>query len=114
MSRVMAVEACPECGAWLGGTRSHEQNAKLHAMLTEISRTQKWAGQKMSVEDWKRLFTAAHCRAQKESARLVPALDGQGFDVLYRRTSKMSKSEMVLLIDYVDWWCAENGVELAA
>lgn len=105
------IDFCPECGCQLV-ERTPEQNAKLHAMLTEVSKSKQWAGEWMSVEDWKRLFTAAHCRAQKEHVRIVPALDGQGFDVLYKRTSRMAKREMIDLITYVDWWCAENGVKL--
>lgn len=81
-------------------------------MLGEISRTKQWAGQWIDIEGWKRLFQAAHCRANKQSAQLYPALDGQGFDVVYRRTSRMGKKEMISLIEFVLWWCAENDVEL--
>lgn len=95
-------------------TRSAEQNAKLHAMLQDISRQRQWAGQWLDVEDWKRLLTAAWCRANKEAAIILPAVDGQGFDVLYRRTSKLSVTEMIDLIEFVAWWAAENGVRLAA
>lgn len=95
-------------------TRSAEQNAKLHAMLHDIAKQRQWAGQWLDIEDWKRLMVAAWCRANKESARIMPALDGQGFDVIYRRTSKLSVSEMIDLIEFVAWWAAENGVRLAA
>lgn len=73
-------------------TRSVEQNAKLHAMLHDISRQKQWAGKWLDIEDWKRLMVAAWCRVNKESAILMPAIDGQGFDVIYRRTSKLSVS----------------------
>lgn len=95
-------------------TRSIEQNAKLHAVLHDISKQKQWAGTWLDVEDWKRLMVAAWCRANKESARMVPALDGHGFDVIYRRTSKLSVSEMIDLIEFVTWWAVENDVRLAA
>ena len=92
--------------------RSLPQNAKLHATLTEIARTREWAGQKWDVEDWKRLMTAAWMRANKQQAHIIPALDGQGFDVLYRHTSQLSKAECSDLLEYVLAWAAQNGVEL--
>ncbi len=95
-------------------TRSAEQNAKLHAMLQDISRQRQWAGQWLDVEDWKRLMVAAWCRANKQTVRIVPALDGHGFDVIYKRTSKLSVTEMIDLIEFVQWWAVEHGVRLAA
>ena len=95
-------------------TRSAEQNAKLHAMLQDISRQRQWAGQWLDVEDWKRLMVAAWCRANKQAVRIVPALDGHGFDVIYKRTSKLSVTEMIDLIEFVQWWAVEHGVRLAA
>jgi hypothetical protein len=91
-------------------TRSLEANAKLHACLHDISRQLTWHGERMDIEDWKRLLTAAWARAEREHVKLVPAVDGQGFDVLYRRTSRMSKSEMASLIEYVLAWGTEQSV----
>lgn len=93
--------------------RNVEQNAKLHALLTEIAAQVEWAGKRWSVEDWKRLLTAGWLRARKESAIVVPAIDGHGFDVLYRHTSSLSKAEFSELIDYVQAWAAEHGVRCA-
>jgi hypothetical protein len=45
--------------------------------------------------------------------RYYPALDGQGFDVVYRRTSLMSQEEIRDLIDFAESWAIDNGVELA-
>ena len=85
-------------------TRNLEQNAALHALLSEIAAMREWAGQRLSIEDWKRLLTAAWCRATGRGVKLVPAIDGQGFDALYQRTSTLSKSEMSELIDYIQAW----------
>ena len=86
--------------------RNNSQNALLHAILTEISRTHEWAGQKRDVETWKRLMVAAWCRAKGEQVEMLPAIDGHGFDIVFRRTSKMSKAEVAELIDYVEAWRA--------
>ena len=93
-------------------TRSLEQNSKLHAALSDIADQIEWHGERMDVDDWKRLLTAAWARAESQQVKLVPALDGNGFDVLYRRTSRMSKSEMSNLIEYLHAWGAEQGVKL--
>lgn len=111
LSEHARLDHCPACGAWLD-TRSNEQNKKLHAMLTQISRTQTWAGQKLDVESWKRLVVAAYCREKKMQARLLPALDGQGFDVVYRRTSRMSIKEVSEIIEWLHAWCAEKEIEV--
>jgi len=105
------IDKCPECGAVLR-RRSTEQNAAFHALLSDISEQKQWAGQWLDLEDWKRLLTAAWCRANKEHARMFPSLDGSGFDVLYRRTSRLSKQEMSELLEYATSWAIDNGVKL--
>ena len=89
--------------------RNTAQNALLHAILTEISNTREWAGKRRDVETWKRLLVAAWCRARGEQIELLPALDGHGVDVVFRRTSKMSKAEIAELIDYVEAWRAQDS-----
>lgn len=90
--------------------RNLPQNAKLHATLSDIAAQKEWAGQKWCVEDWKRLLCAAWMRANGSSASVIPAIDGHGFDVLYRHTSQLTKAEMSDLIEYVNAWAATNGV----
>jgi len=89
-------------------TRNLDQNALLHAELSDIAKTMTWAGKRWSAEDWKRLMTCAWMRARHQSATMVPALDGHGFDVLYRHTSTLTKSEFSELIEYVKCWRAER------
>jgi hypothetical protein len=61
---------------------------------------------------WKRLFTAAWERANQRPAQFYPALDGAGFDVVYRRTSRMNKAELSELIEYVVSWAIDKNVKL--
>lgn len=93
--------------------RNTAQNALLHAMLTEVSRQVEWAGKKRDVEAWKRLLTAAWLRARGESVEILPAVDGHGVDVVFRRTSSLTKAECAELVDYVHAWAVERGVELS-
>lgn len=91
-------------------TRSLAENAMLHALLTEISRKVEWAGKKRDPETWKRLLTAAWCRARGEHVEMLPALDGHGVDIVFRRTSQLTRSECAELIEYVLAWAAEHGI----
>lgn len=86
--------------------RSDSQNKLLHALITEIASAHEWAGKKRDVETWKRLLVAAWTRARGESTEILPALDGHGVDVVFRRTSKMTKADVNELIEFIEAWRA--------
>jgi hypothetical protein len=90
--------------------RSNDQNKKLHAMLGEIAAQIEWAGSKRDTDTWKRLMVAAWCRATGEAVEFLPAIDGKGVDIVFRRTSEMTKAEVSELIEFVYAWGAERGV----
>ena len=90
--------------------RTEEQNAKLHAMLSDISRQVEHAGKKWNVLIWKRLCTAAWLREIGENATMIPALDGNGFDVIYEKTSKLGVKKCSSLIEWITAFGAENEV----
>ena len=89
-----------------GPKRTRPQNAKLWAMLTEISEQVQWHGIRLSPEDWKLMFLDA----LKREVRMVPNLDGNGFVSLGRSSSDLSKAEMSDLIEIITAWGAEHGV----
>ena len=89
-------------------TRSLEQNARLWAMLSDISRQVDWYGRKLTPDDWKHVFSAA---LKKQD--VVPGLDG-GFVVLGLSTSKMTKAEMCDLQTLMEAFGAEKGVRFSA
>lgn len=91
-------------------TRSLEQNAKLHALLSDISKQVEWAGRKRDVDTWKRLMVAAWCRANNEQVEILPAIDGHGVDIVFRRTHQMTVPELSDLIEFIHAWCADNNV----
>lgn len=90
--------------------RSSEQNAKLHAMLSDIAKQVEHAGKKWNVLIWKRLCTAAWLREEGENATMIPALDGNGFDVIYERTSKLGIKKCASLIEWITAFGAEHQV----
>ena len=98
---------CSQCGRAMD-KRTIDQNAMFHAVVQDISKAIPWGGQMRDIHTWKRLLTAAWMRAKGERAELLPAVDGEGFDVLYRHTSKLSVGEMSDLIDYTMAWAADN------
>ena len=73
--------------------RTLDQNAKMWAMLTDISKQVVWYGKKLIPEEWKDVLTAG---LKKQVA--VPAID-TGFVILGANTSKMTVKDMIDLID---------------
>ncbi len=88
--------------------RTNDANAALHALLGEIAASRVWAGRKWDVETWKRLLVGAWCRANKEPVMMLPALDGAGVEVVFRRTSTLTKAECSDLIEFIHAWACEN------
>lgn len=91
-------------------TRSLKENALLHALLSQISRQKEWAGALRDTETWKRLLTAAWCRARGEHIEMLPALDGHGIDIVFRRTSQLTRAECSELIEFLYAWASEAGI----
>lgn len=88
-------------------TRSLDQNARLWACLTEISRQVVWHGKKLDPEAWKIVFSSAIRKLD-----VVPNLDGTGFVALGNSTSRMSKREFADMLALIDAFAAERGVVL--
>lgn len=101
--RVLALDVRSE-------TRSTAQNRLLHARFNDIAKQIEWVGKRRDVDTWKRLLTAAWLRARGESVELLPAVDGHGVDVVFRRTSTLTTAECAELSDYVMAWGDGEGV----
>ena len=84
--------------------RSLEQNARMWAMLDDVSRQVDWYGRKLTPEEWKHVFSAS---LKKQD--VVPGLDG-GFVVLGLSTSKMTIREMGELMELMEAFGAQKGV----
>lgn len=86
--------------------RTDLQNARLWAMLTDISKQVEWYGKRLTAEDWKHVFTAS-----LRKLSVVPNLDGTGFVALGLSTSRMTKAEMSDLMELMSAFGAERGVK---
>jgi hypothetical protein len=93
-------------------SRSLEQNALLHTLIQLIAKKVVWAGSFREVDTWKRLLTAAWLRARGDPIQMLPSIDGYGVDIVFRRTSDLNVNEMTELLEYVQAWAIEQGIEL--
>lgn len=89
-------------------SRSTEQNAKMWAMLSEVSEQVEWYGNKLSPEDWKTMFTAS-----LRKANVLPGIDAGTVVPLGLSTSAMTIEEMKDLIELIYAFGAERGVIFA-
>ena len=100
----MRASVCKGCGRPMD-VRTLDQNSRLWAMLTELSRQVEWYGQRLQPEEWKDVMTAA-----LKKQRAVPGIDG-GFVVLGSSTRRMTKQEHGELQDLIEAFGAQRGVK---
>ena len=88
--------------------RTGPQNARLHAMITDVAAQVEWSGAKRDVEAWKDIFTAA-LRSAKHGLDVVPGING-GFVLLGMHTSQMTVGEVAELMELIAAFGAVHGV----
>jgi NinB protein len=92
-------------------TRSLDQNAMLHAIFSDVAQQATFHGKPRSAQQWKVIFISAHSVATNEGAEIVPGLEGE-FVNIRESSARMSVKRLNSLIEYVQAWCAENGIRL--
>lgn len=93
-------------------TRSLDQNAKFHAICSDLSKSHMtWAGKQRTADQWKVLLVSGHSIATKETAEVVPGLEGE-FINLRESTAKMGTQRASSLIEYAIAFCSMNEVKL--
>jgi hypothetical protein len=93
--------------------RSLEQNARMWAMLGDVSKQVLWPVMfdgrmdvvKMDTESWKNVFTAS----LEKSQRMAQGIDG-GYVLLGTRTRKMGVRKMASLIEVIQFFGDSKGV----
>lgn len=85
--------------------RTDEQNAKLWAMLSDVSRA-KPQGRVYPPEIWKCLFMAM----AGHQCQFEPSLDGAGVVPIGFKSSRLTKAEFSDLIECIAAFGAEHGV----
>lgn len=99
---------CAPAGAVVNireANRTLDQNAKMHAMLSDVARA-KPLGRTHTSDVWKALFMNA-CGHQ---VQFVEGLEGEPFPIGFR-SSQLTKRQMSDLIEYMHWFGAEHGIE---
>lgn len=76
-------------------------------MLTDISIEMRRRGRNHDVAEWKVIFMAAY----GHEVRFLPSLDQKTFVPFGHSSSDLSVSEMSDLMDFIEAWAAENGLE---
>jgi hypothetical protein len=109
-----AMVGCPE--GWRvtfqEPTRTLEQNAKFHALCTDIARSGlKWMGKRRTSDEWKVLLVSGHSVATKEGTEMVPGLEGE-FVNIRESTARMGVRRAASLIEYTLAFCAMHNVPL--
>ena len=93
-------------------TRTSDQNAKFHAMVSDIAKSgHVWLGKPRDAAQWKVLLVSGHAVATKEGSEIVPGLEGE-FVNLRESTAAMSKKRGASLIEYTMAYCAMNDIKL--
>ncbi len=90
--------------------RTDAQNDHAHAALTDIAQQVNWHGKKLNVLTWKRLTMAAFLREIGHQPELIPALDGNGFDVIFEHSSKLGKRKFSAWLEWIYAFGTQNGV----
>lgn len=86
--------------------RTVPQNARMWAMLTQVSKEIEWHGSKLAPEDWKLIFM----QALGHEMRIAPNIAGNGFVSLGGRSSELTKEEFSDLMELITAFAAERGV----
>jgi hypothetical protein len=86
-------------------TRSLQANARMWALLTDVSEQVVWHGRRLSPEAWKHVFSSA-----LKKQEVVPNIDGTGFVVLGQSTSQMTVGEMNELQVLIEAFGSQHGV----
>ena len=101
-----AIEAAPE--GWIvtikEPTRSLDQNARLWAMLTDVSNA-KPDGREATPEVWKQLFM----HACGHEVQFEMGLEGKPFPVGFR-SSNLTVRQMSDLMEFISAWASARGV----
>ena len=114
-----AIISAPDDSAVTIGqsNRSLDQNAKFHALCTDLAKSDmQWAGKRRSADEWKVLLVSAHTIATKDDPatpkpEIVPGLEGE-FVNIRESTARMSVSRAASLITYAIAFCDTHGIEL--
>lgn len=91
--------------------RTNDQNSLMWVLLTKLSLSLPWDGQKRTPDRWKRLFLDALRVALDEDEETIVSLDGLRRVPTGDSSSDLSKDEMTILIELILKFGAERGID---
>ena len=105
-------------------SRSGDQNAKMHAMISKIAKDYEFVGRKWDTDSMKRLLVDQFSRDTRDDPELkhewenfnkvdmVPSLDRKGVVMLGVQTRRFTKTLASAFIEWLYAFAAEVGVEV--
>lgn len=94
-------------------SRSLDQNARFHALCSEVSRQARFMGRTLTPAQWKVLFISGHAIATGLGSDMVPGIEGEYVNIR-ESSARMSVKRMASLIEYVQAWCVDNDIRILA
>ena len=85
--------------------RTDAQNRLMWALLDDLSEQVEWYGKKLTSKQWKHVMSAG-----LEGQEAVPSISGDGFVVMGKDTSDMTKKEFAELCELIFAFGADHGV----
>lgn len=92
--------------------RSDVQNARLHAMFSDIAKRHLFNGRRLTLDQVKVIFISGHSMVTGNGADLVVGLEGEAVNIR-ESSARMSVARMASLIEYTMAWAANNGMDLS-
>lgn len=94
--------------------RSLDQNARLHAMLSDIAASGfEWGGCQRTIDELKTLFVSAWMVETGRTSEVVRGFNDEPVQ-MRRSTAVMSREELGELMDMIEAFCAQRGIRLSA
>ena len=111
---IEAIKTAPDgdCVTISGPNRTLEQNAKFHAICSDMAKSgMEWMGKRRTSAQWKVLLVSGHAVATKEGAEVIAGIEGE-FINIRESTALMSKKRSSSLVEYAIAFCATNEIPL--
>jgi hypothetical protein len=116
---ISAVARAPDgyCVEIKEANKSRDQEAKYHAIFSDVAKQVEFMGRKRDAETWKRLLVDAFARLKTAEGdpvqgvgAIVPNLDGSGFVQLGVQTRRFSKRHASEFIEFLLAWGVDQNV----
>lgn len=103
---------CTFCGHLLQVV-SEPQKVAFQLICKSIDEQLDWphgSGHHIGEKKWAQLIMLAYERYHEREAEVLPAIDGDGWDVVYKRFGRLTKEEGAEVLAFADAWAADHDV----